>query len=120
MAYAPIPFSPAETYSNRDYTLKQIELLQQQADRESAYAQQRGALMADRWQGLGGVTTETLADLVKSRDLRQAKALEQRRYDTEQARIVAQDKRLSDADQAAASERLYQQQQRRAAQIRED
>ena len=120
MPYAPIPFSPAETYSNRDYTLKQIELLQQQADRESAYAQQRGALMADRWQGLGGVTTETLADLVKSRDLRQAKALEQRRYDTEQARIVAQDKRLSDADQAAASERLYQQQQRRAAQIRED
>ena len=87
MAYAPIPFSPAETYSNRDYTLKQIELLQQQADRESAYAQQRGALMADRWQGLGGVTTETLADLVKSRDLRQAKALEQRRYDSEQGRL---------------------------------
>jgi len=85
MPYAPIPFSPAETYSNRDYTLKQIELLQQQADRESAYAQQRGALMADRWQGLGGVTTETLADLVKSRDMRQAKAEAQRRYDAEQA-----------------------------------
>ena len=85
MPYAPIPFSPAETYSNRDYTLKQIELLQQQADRESAYAQQRGALMADRWQGLGGVTTETLADLVKSRDVRVAKAEAQRRYDAEQA-----------------------------------
>jgi hypothetical protein len=69
--------------------------------------------MADRWQGLGGLATETLASLVQSRDLRDAKAEAQRRYDVEQARIVAEDARV-------AEERLYLQQQRRANQIRED
>lgn len=85
MPYEPIPYAPDEMYSNRDYTRQQMALLQQQADREGAYAQRRGALMADRWKGLGGLATETLADLVKSRDLRDAKAEAQRRYDAEQA-----------------------------------
>lgn len=120
MPYEPIPYAPDEVYSNRDYTRQQMELLQQQADREGAYAQRRGALMADRWKGLGGLATETLADLVKSRDLRDAKAEAKRRYDVEQARIVAEDARVAEADRVNAAERLYLQQQRRANQIRED
>lgn len=85
MPYEPIPYAPDEVYSSRDYTRQQMALLQQQADREGAYAQRRGALMADRWKGLGGLATETLASLVQSRDLRYAKAEAQRRYDAEQA-----------------------------------
>ena len=85
MPYEPIPYAPDEVYSSRDYTRQQMALLQQQADREAAYAQRRGALMADRWKGLGGLATETLASLVQSRDLRDAKAEAQRRYDAEQA-----------------------------------
>ena len=120
MPYEPIPYAPDEVYSSRDYTRQQMALLQQQADREGAYAQRRGALMADRWKGLGGLATETLASLVQSRDLRDAKAEAQRRYDVEQARIVAEDARVAEADRVNAAERLYQQQQRRANQIRED
>jgi len=107
-------------YSSRDYTRQQMALLQQQADREGAYAQRRGALMADRWKGLGGLATETLASLVQSRDLRDAKAEAQRRYDAEQARLVAEDARVAEADRVNAANRLDQLQQRRATQIRED
>ena len=120
MPYEPIPYAPDEVYSSRDYTRQQMALLQQQADREGAYAQRRGALMADRWKGLGGLATETLASLVQSRDLRDAKAEAQRRYDAEQARLVAEDARVVEADRVNAANRLDQLQQRRANQIRED
>ena len=98
MPYEPIPYAPDEVYSNRDYTRQQMALLQQQADREGAYAQRRGALMADRWKGLGGLATETLASLVQSRDLRDAKAEAQRRSDVEQARYGTEQARLDRAE----------------------
>ena len=117
MPYEPIPYAPDEVYSNRDYTRQQMALLQQQADREGAYAQRRGALMADRWQGLGGLATETLADLVKSRDLRDAKAEAQRRYDAEQA----EEKRRYDlAERRAAAQEAQQALDREKAQDRWD
>ena len=98
MPYEPIPYAPDEVYSSRDYTRQQMALLQQQADREGAYAQRRGALMADRWKGLGGLATETLASLVQSRDLRDAKAEAQRRSDVEQARYGTEQARLDRAE----------------------
>ena len=105
MPYEPIPYAPDEVYSNRDYTRQQMALLQQQADREGAYAQRRGALMADRWKGLGGIATETLASLVQSRDLRDAKAEAQRRYDAEQA----EEKRRYDLAERRAADQEAQQ-----------
>jgi hypothetical protein len=84
--YIPLPYaSDQPAYSNRDYTLKQMQLLEQQAAREAAYERERGTMMAGRWAGLGGLATETLGSLVQSRDLRAAKAEAQRRYDAEQA-----------------------------------
>jgi hypothetical protein len=118
--YIPLPYaSDQPAYSNRDYTLKQMQLLEQQAAREAAYERERGTMMAGRWAGLGGLATETLGSLVQARDLRAAKALEQARYDTQQARIASQDARIAEEDRVAAAERLYQQQQRRAVQIKE-
>ena len=118
--YIPLPYaSDQPAYSNRDYTLKQMQLLEQQAAREAAYERERGTMMAGRWAGLGGLATETLGSLVQARDLRQAKALEQARYDTQQARIASQDARLAEEDRVAAAKLTYEQQQRRANQIKE-
>lgn len=105
--YIPLPYaSDQPAYSNRDYTLKQMQLLEQQAAREAAYERERGTMMAGRWAGLGGLATETLGSLVQSRDLRAAKAEAQRRYDAEQA----EDQRRYDLQERRAAAVEAQQQ----------
>jgi hypothetical protein len=91
--YVRIPYaSERDRYTGRGYTAQQLALMEQQSARESAYAHDRAQRMADRWSGFGGLLTETLGDLRQSREVREAQALEQERYDAEQARL----KRIED------------------------
>ena len=112
--YIPLPYaSDQPAYSNRDYTLKQMQLLEQQAAREAAYERERGTMMAGRWAGLGGLATETLGSLVQARDLRQAKALEQARYGSEQARLDRAESDRTRAFDAATARYLREDEWRR-------
>lgn len=91
--YVRIPYaSERDRYTGRGYTAQQLALMDQQSERESAYAYDRAQRMADRWSGFGGLVTETLGDLRQSREVREAQALEQERYDAQQARL----KRIED------------------------
>jgi hypothetical protein len=95
--YVRIPYaSERDRYTGRAYTAQQLALMDRQSARESAYASDRAQRMSDRWSGFGGLITETLGDLRQSREVREAQALEQERYDEEQARLAAQDKRSID------------------------
>jgi hypothetical protein len=91
--YVRIPYaSEQDRYTGRAYTAQQLALMQRRDASESAYASDRAQRMSDRWSGFGGLVTETLGDLRQSRELGEAQALEQARYDEEQARL----KRIED------------------------
>ena len=91
--YVRIPYaSEQDRYTGRAYTAQQLALMQRRDASESAYASDRAQRMSDRWSGFGGLVTETLGDLRQSREVREAQALEQARYDEEQARL----KRIED------------------------
>jgi hypothetical protein len=92
--YVRIPYaSERDRYTGRDYTAQQLALMERQAARESAYSYDRAQRMADRWSGFGGLVTETLGGLRQSRELREAQALEQERYNAQQSRLADQDRR---------------------------
>jgi hypothetical protein len=92
--YVRIPYaSERDRYTGRAYTAQQLALMQRRDASESAYARDRAQRMSDRWSGFGGLVTETLGDLRQSREVREAQALEQERYDAQQARLADQDRR---------------------------
>jgi hypothetical protein len=97
--YVRIPYaSEQDRYTGRAYTAQRLALMDRQSARESAYAHGRAQRMADRWRGFGGLVTETLGGLRQSRELREAQALEQARYDAQQARLADQDRRAREAE----------------------
>jgi len=97
--YVRIPYaSEQDRYTGRAYTAQQLALMQRRDASESAYARDRAQRMSDRWSGFGGLVTETLGDLRQSREVREAQALEQSRYDERQARLDDQDRRSRDSE----------------------